>query len=261
MDKCHPLQIGPLLRLQNLSKSFNGALALAETDLEFASGETTALIGPSGCGKSTLLRLIVGLISPDSGQIHFAGMEIGAGSLLHVRRRIGYVIQEGGLFPHLTGTANVTLLARCVGWTSQQISTRLDKLVALTHLSPELLERYPAELSGGQQQRISLMRALMLDPQLLLLDEPLGALDPMIRFELQADLKEIFARLKKTVLLVTHDLGEAAYFSDRIVLMNQGRLVQIGSVEDLLKHPAEPFVLEFIRAQRPLVDTTRGETV
>ena len=208
------------------------------------------LIGPSGCGKSTLLRLIIRLIEPDSGSIEFNGEPITAENINVLRRRIGYVIQEGGLFPHLTARANVLLMARHIGNPQEETHNRLLELSELTRFSEKLLPRYPVELSGGQRQRISLMRALMLSPELLLLDEPLGALDPLVRASLQKDLKEIFTRLGQTVLFVTHDLAEAIYFADQIVLMNEGRIVQKGTITDLREKPADPFVREFMNAQR-----------
>ena len=160
------------------------------------------------------------------------------------------MIQEGGLFPHLTARSNVLLMARHIGKSKEETHNRLRELSELTRFSENLLPRYPAELSGGQRQRVSLMRALMLSPELLLLDEPLGALDPLVRASLQKDLKEIFAGLGQTVVFVTHDLAEAIYFADKIVLMNEGRIVQKGSITDLRETPADPFVSEFINAQR-----------
>jgi len=229
------------------------------------------LIGPSGCGKSTLLRLIIGLVEPDAGTIQFDGVALradkparrrsepdghfGGGGIDIVRRRIGYVIQEGGLFPHLTARGNILLMARHLKRDEKEMFLRLSELSALTRFPENLLGRYPLELSGGQRQRVSLMRALMLSPELLLLDEPLGALDPLVRAALQKDLKEIFARLKQTALLVTHDLAEAAYLGDEIVLMNEGRIVQQGSLADLQQSPASNFVSEFITAQRGLALT------
>jgi osmoprotectant transport system ATP-binding protein len=238
-----------LIRLADVSKHYGDAVVLHPTNLSIERGKTTVLIGPSGCGKSTLLRLIIGLIEPDSGSIEFDGATLTADNIAALRRRIGYVIQEGGLFPHLSARANVVLMARHVGKSQEEMHGRLSELCELTRFSDKLLPRYPVELSGGQRQRVSLMRALMLSPQLLLLDEPLGALDPLVRAALQKDLKEIFARLQQTVLFVTHDLAEAVYFGDEIVLMNEGRIVQKGSVTDLREKPAEPFVLEFINAQ------------
>jgi osmoprotectant transport system ATP-binding protein len=241
-----------LIRLIEVSKRYAGTTALHSTNLSIELGKTTVLIGPSGCGKSTLLRLIICLIEPDSGRIDFGGEPINTDSIDSLRRRIGYVIQEGGLFPHLTARANVLLMARHVGKSYDEMQKRLLELCELTRFSGNLLSRYPVELSGGQRQRVSLMRALMLAPELLLLDEPLGALDPLVRASLQKDLKEIFAQLGQTVLFVTHDLVEATYFGDEIVLMNEGRIVQKGSVADLRDKPANAFVSEFINAQRGL---------
>ena len=239
-----------LVQLIDVTKRYDGASALHPTNLSIERGKTTVLIGPSGCGKSTLLRIIIGLIAPDSGTIDFDGSQITHANIDMLRRRIGYVIQEGGLFPHLTARANILLMARHLGKTDAEMHTRLLKLCDLTRFSENLLARYPLELSGGQRQRVSLMRALMLSPELLLLDEPLGALDPLVRASLQKDLKEIFTRLGQTVLFVTHDLAEAIYFADAIVLMNEGRIVQKGSITDLRERPADPFVSEFINAQR-----------
>ena len=239
-----------LVKLVDVSKRYAEAAALHATNLFIERGKTTVLIGPSGCGKSTLLRLIIGLIEPDSGSIEFNSKPITPDTIGTLRRRIGYVIQEGGLFPHLTARANVLLMARHVGNSEGEMRNRLAELCELTRFSVNLLPRYPVELSGGQRQRVGLMRALMLSPELLLLDEPLGALDPLVRASLQKDLKEIFARLQQTVLFVTHDLAEAIYFGDEIVLMNDGRIVQKGSVTDLREKPSDPFVSEFINAQR-----------
>jgi osmoprotectant transport system ATP-binding protein len=244
-----------LVKLIDVSKRYADATALHSTDLSVERGKTTVLIGPSGCGKSTLLRLIIRLIEPDSGSVEFNGQRITPDTIGNLRRGIGYVIQEGGLFPHLTARANVLLMARHLGKSQEEMRSRLLELCELTRFSDSLLSRYPVELSGGQRQRVSLMRALMLSPELLLLDEPLGALDPLVRASLQKDLKEIFARLQQTVLFVTHDLVEAIYFGDEIVLMNEGRIVQRGSVADLREKPADPFVSEFINAQRGVLLT------
>lgn len=244
-----------LVKLLDVSKRYANATALHSTNLSIEHGRTTVLIGPSGCGKSTLLRLIIRLIEPDSGAIEFNGKPVTSDLIGKLRRRIGYVIQEGGLFPHLTARANVLLMARHIGKSEDEMQNRLVELCELTRFSVNLLSRYPVELSGGQRQRVGLMRALMLSPELLLLDEPLGALDPLVRASLQKDLKEIFVRLQQTVLFVTHDLAEAIYFGDEIVLMNDGRVVQKGSVVDLRERPADPFVSEFINAQRGIVLT------
>ena len=238
------------IKLEDVSKRYGDGVALHPTNFSAESGKTTILIGPSGCGKSTLLRLIIRLIEPDSGSIEFDGQAIGSDNIKALRRRIGYVIQEGGLFPHLTARANVLLMARHIGKSEEEAHNRLLELCELTRFSQDLLARYPRELSGGQRQRVSLMRALMLSPELLLLDEPLGALDPLVRASLQKDLKEIFTRLGQTVLFVTHDLSEAIYFADEIVLMNEGRIIQKGTINNLRERPADSFVSEFINAQR-----------
>lgn len=242
-----------MIFFQQVSKKYNSLVALYPTDLQVESGKTTALIGSSGCGKSTILRLIVGLIEPTSGIIKVDGQPITPATLLNIRRKIGYVIQDGGLFPHLTAEQNVCLMWRYLKQPETGMHLRLKELCELTHFPESGLERYPAELSGGQRQRVSLMRGLMLDPQVLLLDEPLGALDPLVRAKLQTDLKAIFQHLRKTVVLVTHDMAEAGYLSDTIVLMQEGRIVQQGTLNDLRDHPADPFVSEFLNAQRSLV--------
>jgi osmoprotectant transport system ATP-binding protein len=245
-----PRNTDPLVQLRGVTKSFGESVALHPTDLEFSAGLTTALIGPSGCGKSTLLRLTIALLQPDHGQIRFEGMELTQTNAPRIRERIGYVIQEGGLFPHLTARSNILLMSRHLRRERAQMETRLEELRTLSQFPLAALDRYPAELSGGQRQRVSLMRALMLSPDLLLLDEPLGALDPLVRSALQRDLKEIFVRLHQSVVLVTHDLAEAAYLADEIVLMHEGRVVQRGSASDLRDRPANEFVRNFIHAQR-----------
>ena len=242
----------PILEFVGASKAFGGIATLMPFDLEVAPGETVALIGPSGCGKTTILRLALGLLSPDTGVIRFRGAVLTAQNVRALRQRMGYVVQEGGLFPHLTAAENIDLMARHLGWPAARTEERRSELVALTRFPADALDRYPLQLSGGQRQRVSLMRALLLDPELLLLDEPLGAIDPLVRAELQEDLARVFDRLGKAVILVTHDLAEAAFFAHRVVLLRQGRVVQRGRVEDLLRAPAEPFVARFVAAQRRL---------
>jgi osmoprotectant transport system ATP-binding protein len=239
-----------MIELRSVAKSFSGVKAIDGLDLSVPVSRTTVLIGPSGCGKSTLLRLMLGLTGPDGGTVLFEGAELTPGTARAARRRAGYVIQEGGLFPHMTARENVTLMARQLGWSPRRIQMRLEELVTLTKFPGDGLERHPVELSGGQRQRVALMRALMLDPVVLLLDEPLGALDPMIRADLQRDLRDIFSELSKTVVLVTHDLAEAAYFGDRVVLLREGSVVQEGSLTELIGSPADPFVTRFVTAQR-----------
>lgn len=239
-----------MLVLDSVSKTYGATQALRPTSLSIHPGKTTVLIGPSGCGKSTLLRLLVGLIWSDMGTIRFQEELMTPQNVRMLRQRIGYVIQEGGLFPHLTAKANVQLMASHLGWSQGRMTSRLGKLAKLVHLPLDAFDRYPSQLSGGQRQRVSLVRALMLDPDVLLLDEPLGALDPMIRATLQDDLKQIFKHLQKTVVLVTHDMGEAAFFGDCIVLLREGQIEQQGSFTDLLERPASTFVEAFINAQR-----------
>lgn len=241
-----------MIELKSVSKAFGATVALHETDLSIEAGKTTALIGPSGCGKSTVLRLIIGLLKPTTGILTIDGQRVSPTNILELRRRIGYVIQEGGLFAHLTAAQNVLLMAKHLKRPVTQMETRLHELCELTHFPRNGLGRYPVELSGGQRQRVSLMRALMLEPSVLLLDEPLGALDPMVRARLQEELKEIFQRLRQTTVLVTHDMAEATFLADRLVLLNEGRIVQSGTLGDLRVRPASAFVREFLNAQRAL---------
>jgi osmoprotectant transport system ATP-binding protein len=243
-----------MFELRQVSKRYGPTIALDALDLSIAAGRTTALIGPSGAGKSSVLRMLVGLEWPDSGQVRFDGEPLRRETLLEQRRRIGYVIQEGGLFPHLTGAGNAALLARTLGWDHPRIEARLRELADLCRLPFAALSRYPAELSGGQRQRVGLIRALVLDPKVLMLDEPLGALDPIVRHELQTQMRELFDTLDKTVVLVTHDVAEAAWFGDTLVLLRAGRVLQQGSARELLEAPSDPFVREFMTAQRSVGD-------
>ncbi len=242
--------LSPAFEIRDVSKTFDGVAAVAGVTFTVAPGSTTVLIGPSGCGKSTLLRLMVGLLTPDRGEVRFGDAPITAANVTALRHRMGYVIQDGGLFPHLTARRNVSLMASHLGWSSDRADARTEELSALTQFPTDGLDRYPAQLSGGQRQRVSLMRALMLDPDVLLMDEPLGALDPMIRADLQQELRDIFRTLGKTVVMVTHDLREASYFGDAIVLLRDGRLVQQGPFRSLVAEPAETFVGDFVRAQQ-----------
>jgi osmoprotectant transport system ATP-binding protein len=237
----------PLFTLEGATLRHESGDGLGPIDLTIAAGSTTVLLGTSGAGKSTLLRLLNGLLVPSSGRVLFRGSP----PSLENRLLMGYVVQGGGLFPHLTAEGNVALVARWLRWDEPRIEARLRVLLDLVRVPSEALARYPAQLSGGQAQRIGLMRALMLDAPVLLFDEPLGALDPITRFDLQRDLRDVFQRLGKTVVLVTHDLGEAAFFGGTVVLLREGRVVQQGALDELIRAPADPFVTRFVQAQRP----------
>jgi osmoprotectant transport system ATP-binding protein len=234
-----------------ITKRYGDRTALAPTSIAFAPKTTTAIVGPSGCGKSTLLRVLSGLVEPDAGEVRYEGVLLGKNTLEAIRRKTGFVLQDGGLFPHLTARANVRLLADVLGRDRDQTSARVLELAELVKLSAARLDVRPSQLSGGERQRVSLMRALALDPSFLLLDEPLGALDPITRRGLQTELRAIFARLGKTVIVVTHDMGEAAYLAGTIALLRDGAIVQVGTARELAHSPAEPFVTDFIEAQRP----------
>ncbi|GAB5408340.1 MAG: ATP-binding cassette domain-containing protein [Balneolaceae bacterium] len=246
-----------MISIQNISKSYSNKRVLSNFSLEIPNGQTVSLIGSSGSGKSTVIRIVMGLIKSDSGRINILGKELNEKNELVLRQKMGYVIQKGGLFPHLTARENCSLLAKHLGWNQQRINSRIEELAVLTNIEHPMLDRLPLNLSGGQQQRISLMRALMLDPDILLLDEPLGSIDPLVRFELQSDLKTIFKTLDKTVLFVTHDLNEAAYLGDEIVLLNEGKLIQKGKIQELIKNPANEFVQRFVNAQRSYLENVK----
>jgi osmoprotectant transport system ATP-binding protein len=229
-----------MIALRHVCKRFAGRVALDDVSLTVESGTTHVLLGSTGSGKSTILKIILGLLRPDSGDARVEPVA-----------RIGYVVQEGALFPHLTIARNATLPARAAGWSDEQQAARLAELAALVGLETPLLDLYPHQLSGGQRQRAGVARALILDPPVLLLDEPLGSLDPIARAELQEHLVAIIAELRKTVVVVTHDVREAFVFGATITLLSRGRVVQQGTFADLARRPAEPFVAEFLRAQAP----------
>ena len=246
-----------MLVLEHISKAFNGKAVLTDVNLAVPRGATRALIGSSGSGKTTLLRITLRLIAPDQGSVRINDRPLSALGPDGWADQIGYVPQEGGLFPHLTGAENVALVPRLRGWAPQRLRARMAELLQLVALEHALLQRYPHEFSGGQKQRLAIVRAAMMDPPVLLLDEPMAALDPLLRSALQQDLKAIFQRLGKTVLLVTHDLGEAVFLADEVSLLHAGRVLQTGSYRDLLLTPADPFVVSFINAQRTLPDVAQ----
>ena len=237
----------PLLELRHLTKRFGAFAAVDDMSLAIASGEFLTLLGASGSGKTTTLRMIAGFEPPTGGEILMEGADISP--LPPFKRDINTVFQQYALFPHMSVRRNVEYGLRMKRVPKKERAIRVDEALEMVQLA-KLGARSPRQLSGGQQQRVALARALVNRPRVLLLDEPLGALDPLVRASLQKDLKEIFGRLRQTALLVTHDLAEAAYFGDAIVLMNEGRIVQQGSIVDLRERPASDFVSEFINAQR-----------
>jgi len=239
-----------MIKLDQVSKHFDGQEIISRLSLTVPAHQTVVLIGPSGCGKSTLLRLMIGLLQPDQGQVSLFQQPLTRANTESLRQQVGFVLQNGGLFPHLTATQNLQLMANYLQRDPTWIQLRITALCELAHLEPTILSRYPRQLSGGQIQRIALMRALMLEPKILFLDEPLGALDPLHRVGLQDDMRQIFTQLEQTVVLVTHDMGEAAALADRIMIMRQGRILQYDTMATLSRHPADPFVTEFINAQR-----------
>ena len=243
-----------MLELQNICKTFEGRTVLADVSLTVPKGATHALIGSSGSGKTTLLRITLGLIPFDTGYVKINEQALLSFTQVVWADRIGYVPQDGGLFPHISAKNNVALVAKLRGWSKSRIDDRMEELRKVVDLDTEILTRFPREMSGGQKQRVAIMRAAMMDPAVMLLDEPMAALDPLIRSSLQQELKSIFQRLGKTVLLVTHDLGEAVFLAEQITMLHEGRVVQAGSYRDLLFHPANPFVAQFINAQRTLPD-------
>lgn len=240
-----------MVKFENVTKTYHTLKVIDKVNLTLSSKSTHVLIGPSGCGKSTLIRLATGLVDSDEGNITLNGTEVSAISDARKAEMYGYMIQDGGLFPHLTCEENIRLPSVVHGQNSDDFKKRFEDLRQMVALSSSLLKRYPRQISGGQRQRIALMRALILDPPILFLDEPLGALDPLVRSDLQTELKSIFSRLGKTVILVTHDLAEAAFFADTVTLLQAGRVEQHGTVDDLMDHPKSEFVSNYLKAQRP----------
>ena len=239
--------VPPSLLAESLTRSFGAVQAARDVSLTVEAGETLALLGPSGCGKTTTLRMINRLIEPTGGRVLIGGQDTRNLRPEELRRRIGYVIQQIGLFPHLNVAQNVATVPDLLGQARNATARRVDELLELVGLDPELYRaKKPSELSGGQAQRVGVARALAADPPLLLMDEPFGALDPLAREHLQNAFRAIQRQLHKTVVMVTHDIDEALRLGDRIALMNAGRLEQFGTPEELVFHPATPFVSQFL---------------
>jgi len=244
-----------MIELAQVTRQFTGSArpAVADLTLSIRTGETCVLIGPSGCGKTTTLRLVNRLEVPDAGSVSLDGRDIAMVDPVTLRRSIGYVIQQGGLFPHWTLARNIATVPTLLGWDAKRIDARIDELLALVGMEPAHdRNRYPRDLSGGQRQRIGVARALAADPPVLLMDEPFGALDPLTRARLQDELLAILQKLRKTVVFVTHDMDEALRLADRIAFMRDGRLVQYASPATLLAHPADDFVASFVGSDRSL---------
>ncbi|WNV79159.1 betaine/proline/choline family ABC transporter ATP-binding protein [Bacillus atrophaeus] len=240
-----------MLTLENVSKNYKGGKkAVNSINLKIKKGEFICFIGPSGCGKTTTMKMINRLIEPSSGTIYIDGENIMEQDPVELRRKIGYVIQQIGLFPHMTIQQNIALVPKLLKWPEEKRKERARELLKLVDMGPEYLDRYPHELSGGQQQRIGVLRALAAEPPLILMDEPFGALDPITRDSLQEEFKKLQKTLHKTIVFVTHDMDEAIKLADRIVILKAGEIVQVGTPDEILRNPADEFVEEFIGKER-----------
>ena len=235
-----------MIDVAHLVKRFADQIAVDNVSLHVSRGETLVLLGTSGCGKTTTLKMINRLIEPSSGSVRVDGVDVAQQSGHELRRRIGYIIQDGGLFPHYTIAEAIATVPKLLGWTPDQIQDRIRELIAKLQLPESLLNRFPAELSGGQRQRVGLARALAARPPVVLMDEPFGALDPFTRRHVRREVFGLSELRETTVVLVTHDVGEALELADRIALMHEGRIVQIGPPDELLNQPATDFVRDFM---------------
>ncbi len=243
-----------MITMEHVTKRYGEGTTASVDDLsiEIPEGVTVALVGPSGCGKTTTMRMINRLIDPTEGRIVVNGSDVRSVDPVIFRRHIGYVIQQVGLFPHMTIAQNVGAVPKLLGWPADKIASRNDELMQLVGLDPEMLRRYPRQLSGGQRQRVGVARALAADPPVLLMDEPFGAIDPIARARLQEEFRQILRRVRKTVVLVTHDLDEAIRLGDRLAIMRDGKIVQYDTPDAILSHPADDFVENFVGVDRAL---------
>ncbi|WP_178006329.1 ABC transporter ATP-binding protein [Mediterraneibacter sp.] len=236
-----------MIRLEHVTKSFGGHKALDDVSIAVEEGEFLTVIGRSGCGKTTMLRMINGLQKPDSGKVYAAGEDVGEADLIRLRRKIGYVIQNKGLFPHMTVEKNITYVPMISGKKDKKQNRKLaEELIRLVGLKESMLDRYPEELSGGQQQRVGIARALASQPKLLLMDEPFGALDEITKRAMQNELLALQKKLGMTVVFITHDIREAMKLGDRVLVMEEGKIVQCDTPEQVKEHPADEFVKELI---------------
>ncbi|MGF7088028.1 osmoprotectant transport system ATP-binding protein [Kroppenstedtia sanguinis] len=251
-----------MLKFDHVTKVYSGGKkAVEDLNLEVEQGEFIVFIGPSGCGKTTTMKMINRLIEPTEGSIYIKEENILQKNQVELRRSIGYVIQQIGLFPHMTILENISLVPRLLKWPEDRRSERAEELLKLVNMSREYLYRYPHELSGGQQQRIGVLRSLAADPPLILMDEPFGALDPITRDSLQEEFKNLQQSLGKTIIFVTHDMDEALKLADRIVIMREGKLVQVGTPDEILRNPVNEFVEEFIGKERLIQARPNIQTV
>lgn len=243
-----------MIKAEKLIKKFGNTVAVNDISFDVAEGETMVLLGPSGCGKTTTLRMINRLTLPDSGRIFINQQSVDTQQADQLRRSIGYVLQHHGLFPHYTVAENIAIVPKLLKWTDQQIQHRAEELFRKLNLDPGLKNKYPATLSGGQQQRVGLARALMGDPPVLLMDEPFGALDNLTRTLIRKEFKELDELKRKTIVMVTHDIQEAFEMGNKICLMDQGKVMQMGTPSELLYQPANLFVTQFLKEQRLLLE-------
>ncbi|TME29067.1 MAG: ATP-binding cassette domain-containing protein [Chloroflexi bacterium] len=243
---------GATVELRGVTKRYGSTLAVDELSFTVPAGRICVLVGPSGCGKTTSLRMMNRLIEPTSGEILIDGQNVLHEDPVALRRRIGYVIQQVGLFPHETVAANIATVPQLLGWSRDRIRARVDELLALIGLDRNMKERYPAQLSGGERQRVGVARAMAAEPPLMLMDEPFGAVDPIVRNRLQDEFLNLQRTLGITVIFVTHDIDEAIKLGDRVAVMRTGKLVQYSPPAELLAHPADDFVAQFVGHDRAL---------